>query len=144
MRKVLGVAVCTLEVLLAASASSAAPDAGACKANYQDTGSFWSGHTFKTWKEYAIVSPAKAYQRSYAYLVKDGWSIVHADKDMGVISAATNVNSPEAKTAPLNVLVEEAGKGGSKVSVTFSIGGGMTAPHVADELCKIIDSVDGA
>ncbi len=83
-----------------------------------------------------------AFKRIYTFIVKDGWKINQADKEMGVISASEDVNMSAGKTAPLNVIVEESGKHGAKVTVTLSTGFGQVAPHIDDHLCDIVNSID--
>jgi hypothetical protein len=113
-----------------------------CTDNMEVKGGFLAGKQYKTWQQFSGVDRSTAFQRAYAFLVQDGWSIAQTDKDLGVISAAQPVSFGAGKGAPLNVLVEEA-SGGSKVSITFSTSGGTMANKGAIEkdLCGLLASV---
>jgi len=123
--------------------SSALGASNACEANFVEDGGFFSGKTFKTWGEFPQVGTAKAYKKVYLFTVKNGYKIVQADKEMGIISASQDVSYGEGKTAPLNIVVEESGKAGSKVSMTFSTSGGVVAPSdaVKDYFCQTLAEV---
>jgi hypothetical protein len=90
------------------------------------------------------VKAETAFKRAYASLVKKGYQITHADKDVGMISAAQQVSfSQGGKTAPLNILIEAATRAGSKITYSFSTAGGLSASEdtVRDEFCKITNEV---
>lgn len=113
-----------------------------CTDNMEVKGGFLAGKQYKTWQQFSGVDRSTAFQRAYAFLAQDGWSIAQTDKDLGVISAAQSVSFGAGKAAPLNVLVEEA-SGGSKVTITFSTSGGTMANKGAIEkdLCGLLASV---
>lgn len=110
-----------------------------CEINFTKEGSFFKGKTFKTWAEVEGVSSANAYKKIYQHIAKDGWKISTADKDLGVISAAQDVSFGKGKTAPLNVVIEEAGSN-SKISISYSLSGGVSSPEkaVIESFCNTI------
>ncbi len=71
----------------------------------------------------------------------DGFKIITADKEMGAISAQQNVVDSD-KTVPLNVMVEEEGKG-SKVSLTFATSGGLAVGKegVQTGMCDVLEAI---
>ncbi len=99
-----------------------------CEANFSKEGDFLKGTTYKTWALFEKVLPSEAYKKVYRYTVKDGWKITESDKDLGIISASQDVSYGKGKTVPLNIVIEEAGSIGSKVSLTYSTSGGVTSP----------------
>lgn len=113
----------------------------ACRDNYSQEGSFIKGRTFKSWQEYPALPTDKAFKKAYQKVLSDGFKIITADKEMGAISAQQNVTGSD-KTVPLNVLVEEAGKG-SKVSLTFATSGGLAVGQEAVQggMCDILEAV---
>ena len=125
-----------------ASSASDAPDE--CAANFSVSGNFFAGKQYKTSATLPGVRAETAYKKAYASLVKKGYQITHADKDVGMISAAQQVSfSQGGKTAPLNILIEAVPRAGSKITFSFSTAGGLTASGdtVRDEFCKITSEV---
>lgn len=110
-----------------------------CETNFTKEGSFFKGKTFKTWAEVEGVSSAEAFKKIYQQIAKDGWKISSSDKDLGIISAGQDVSYGNGKTAPLNVVVEESGVN-SKISISYSISGGVSSPEkaVIESFCKTI------
>jgi hypothetical protein len=110
-----------------------------CEANFTKEGSFFKGRTFKTWADVEGVSSTDAYRKVYQQIAKDGWKISSSDKELGIISAGQDVSYGNGKTAPLNVVVEESGSN-SKISISYSISGGVSSPEkaVIDSFCKTI------
>jgi len=102
-----------------------------CRENFAVEGSFFSGKTYKTWSIFENILVSKAYKQVYRYTVKDGWHITSADKNLGVISASQEVSYGQGKTVPLNIVVEQLGKTGSKVSITYTTSGGVSSPDDA-------------
>jgi hypothetical protein len=133
--------VIVLAALLSASMSSAVlADSAACGATQSDSGSFFSGRTYNASEDFPNISQDVAFKRIYSFLVKEGWNIGHSDKEMGAISASEGVQAFDAKTVPLNVLVETTPTG-SKVSLIFRIGMGQVAEDTPGYLCRIMSSV---
>jgi hypothetical protein len=112
------------------------PGAKDCEAHFTTEGNFLTGRKYSTWIEIAGVVKPDAYSRLYASVAKDGWTIVNADKDAGVISAAQNVSYGKGSQAPMVILVEDSGSG-AKVTATFRIGGGQSAKEetIRTKLC---------
>jgi hypothetical protein len=135
---------CALAGAVAISVGSQArADATECNANFTTSGSFFSGKTYRTWAVLPSVTPLDAFKRVYTHVVKEGYRINQADRELGMISASQDVSGGEGKSVPLNVIVE-AGEGtGSKITVTFSLSGGLISSHVQETLCAVIGSAEG-
>ena len=131
-----------LIALLATTAISAIADTSQCKDNFTSEGSFFTGTTYKTWAEIGGLTTAEAYKKVYVQTVKDGWKITNSDKDIGIISAAQEVSFGNGKSAPLNIVVERGAPGSTKISITFSLSGGLKSPEsaVIESFCKLIGS----
>lgn len=124
------------------SATAIADDFGkGCEAHYKTEGSFLTGKKFSTWAEYANTSKAEAYTRIYANLAKDGWNIVNADKDAGIISVSQAVSFGKGATAPLTIVIESAGSG-SKATASFRTSGGQltSGDTLRTKLCAYLDA----
>jgi hypothetical protein len=109
--------------------------------HFTETGSFFTGKKMTTWQEFPDVSTTNAFKRAYACIAKSDYSIVSSDKEMGVISANKNVTSREAKTVPLNILIEKSGQNGCKVTITLSLSGGLVSSGVRGFFAKIMAEV---
>jgi hypothetical protein len=111
-----------------------------CKTNFTKEGSFLSGTTYKTWAVVEGAEYSDAFKNVYLQVVKDGWKITNSDKEMGIISAAQDVSYGNGKTAPFNVVVEKESELNSKISITYSLSGGVKSPEkaVVDAFCKTI------
>jgi hypothetical protein len=114
--------------------------AAQCDANYTSEGSFFKGRTMKTTATFRNA-PAEVYKDVYAQVVKNSWTITQADKEMGSITATQSVSYGEGKTTPLNIMVESAGTG-SKVSINFHMGGGLSASGDAIKkgFCELVST----
>jgi hypothetical protein len=132
--------VCTSVAIRAENKTARVEDSPSFK-HFTESGSFFAGKSFTTWQEFPDVSTANAFKRAYAFIAKNGYTIVSSDKDMGVISATQGVISQAAKTVPLNTLIEHSGHGGSKVTITFSLSGGMVSQGVRGFFAKVMDAV---
>jgi hypothetical protein len=102
------------------------PSALDCQTHFTTEGNFFTGRKYSTWVLLPAVSKGEAYARIYSSIAKDGWSILNADKDAGIISSTQGVSYSKGSQAPMMVTVEVAGKG-SRVSVTFRTGGAQLA-----------------
>jgi hypothetical protein len=107
--------------------------ANQCDANFTNEGSFFKGRTLQTHADFRNPQ-ADVYKAVYAQVVKNGWTITTSDKEMGSITATQSVNYSEGKTVPLNIMVEKLDDSGSKVSITFKMGAGLSAS--ADDIKK--------
>src|SRR6267154_403879 len=108
-----------------------------CVQNYTVKGSIFTGKTFATWQGFPEVSTTVAFKHVYAYLLKDGWKIGQADKELGVISVSKEIGSGQTDT--LNILVESADKG-SKVTSTLTLPAGAMASkgELQTIFCKLL------
>ncbi len=131
----------TMLIVLAMLVPSVSMAGQPCRDHYTQEGSFIKGRTFKSWQEYPALPPAQAFKKAYQKVLGDGFKIITADKEMGAISAQQNVTGSD-KTVPLNVLVEEQGKG-SKVSLTFATSGGLAVGQEAVQggMCDILEAI---
>jgi hypothetical protein len=133
--------VALLIVSIVGVTTARADDANAtsCASHFASEGSFFSGKKYTTWLEFPAVTKADAYARISTSVAKDGWSIVNADKDAGVLSAAQNVSYGKGSQAPM-VIVVEVLKEGSKATATFRTGGGQTAKEetIRAKLCTYL------
>jgi hypothetical protein len=116
-------------VLVAGAAFAQQSLAAQCDANFTNEGSFFKGHTFKTTATLK-GAPNDVFKAVYQQVVKEGWTISQADKELGSITATQTVSYGNGKTAPLNAMVESAGSG-SKVSFVFQLSGGTSSPEEA-------------
>ena len=128
-------------ILVSTSIAARAEDDLVVK-HFTESGSFFTGKKYSTWQEFSDVATTNAFKRAYAYVAKNGYKILSSDREMGVISATQDVVHSQ-KTVPLNILVEDSGHGGSKVTLTFSIGGGLSTSKkgVQETFSKIIAEV---
>lgn len=113
-----------------------------CRANYQDSGSFLGGHTFKTNAD-VRADKAVAFKRIYRFLASQNLRINNSDEEMGVINASTDVRFSESATAPLNVIIGDTHNGVTNVAVTFSPGAHKLISKPEESLCQIVDSAAG-
>jgi len=135
MRSLLG----TIAVIAAAGwSSSAVAQDTQCQTNFETEGSFFSGRSYSSWAVDPAVSTGEAFRRAYTALVREGWRIQTSDREMGVISAATDVQWSDNRTAPLNVLVEPFEGSGSRLTVTFSIHAGAMMRDAETSFCEIM------
>src|ERR1039458_2011747 len=132
--------VCTSVAIRAEDKTAKVEDSPSFK-HFTESGSFFTGKKYSTWQEFPDVSTANAFKRAYAFIAKNGYTIISSDKDTGVISATQNVISQAAKTVPFSILVEDLGHGGSKVTITFSLSGGMVSSGVRGFFAKVMDAV---
>ena len=131
-------------LVLALVAGAACAEEPACVTNLTSKGNVFSGKQITTWQSFTGIKKANAYQRIYTALVKDGWRIGNADKDIGTISATQDISFSNGKTIPLNVLIEEVGDG-IKVTETVSMQGGLIggAKSVQKGFCAHMDAIAG-
>jgi hypothetical protein len=111
-----------------------------CQAHFTSEGSLFAGKKFTTWVEFSNLAKPDAYSRALTAISKDGYQIVSADKESGIISASQSVSFGKGTTAPLVIVVEPSNTTGSKLTATFRIGGGQTvkAETVRAKLCEYL------
>jgi len=116
-----------------------------CAANFTYDGSFVRGRTFKSHAFVHGVTQAEAMKRAARFILNDGWQINTIDEKLGIISASQNVSYGSGKTAPLNVGIEQQGKRGVNVTLSYAISGGVTSPveAVRDFFCSVVGAVQG-
>ncbi|MEI9993845.1 MAG: hypothetical protein WDM91_04565 [Rhizomicrobium sp.] len=90
-----------------------------------EKGSFFSSRTYSAEDEFPDTPPLDTFKRLNIYVLKDGWRINQADRELGTISASQDVAGSEGKQTSLNIIVEPLGVHGSKASATFQIGFGQ-------------------
>jgi hypothetical protein len=141
MKKIISAIGISCLILVATSIAARAEDDLVVK-HFTESGSFFTGKKYGTWQEFPDVATTNAFKRAYAYVAKNGYKILSSDREMGVISATQDVVHSQ-KTVPLNILVEDSGHGGSKVTLTFSIGGGLSTSKkgVQETFSKIMAEV---
>lgn len=112
-----------------------------CESNLKVEGNFFKGKVYKTNGAVAGVDSAAAFKNVHAYLVKDGWKIQNADKELGSITAGQEVSYGEGKSAPLNVFVEAVADK-VDVSISFATSGGTAASKktIVSQFCSIIEA----
>ncbi|WP_062060053.1 hypothetical protein [Cellvibrio sp. OA-2007] len=132
----------TILILSLAVPSFATASPRDCADNFTVDGTFESGRTFKTAAFVPNVSKADAINAAGRDLASVGWQINSTNESMGVISASQVVTYGQGKTAPLNVLVDEA-NGGVNVSMTYTISGGLDSPveAVVNQFCTTIGAI---
>lgn len=136
----------SLSTLLITTSMQAFSSAPQCEANLTKKGSFFKGRTFSTWAVFDDTSKEVAFKNVYLNTAKSGWKISSSDEKMGTISAGNEVSYGKGKSAPLNIIIEESGTDGSKITINFSTSGGISASkkNIIKSFCETIDSVNSA
>lgn len=101
-----------------------------CLDNFTVDGNFFAGKTYKTWADLPGVPKRDAFSRAQAFTAENGFSILSADADAGVLSAAQSVSYGKGKTVPLSVTVQEDG-GSLRVTMSYATSGGVVSPEEA-------------
>lgn len=131
---------CTVAGLAAIplTAEPAPGDAPPCVEHFTEERGFFKGKTYETWQEHEDT-----YRKVAQAVVKDGWSRVETDKDLGIITGSQEVTMGEGAVAPLNVVVEEVDGETVQVEAKFSSAGMQKAKteDVRKALCTIVESV---
>lgn len=109
-----------------------------CGGQYSESGAFLLGKTFKLKVDIANA-PTSAFNGAYRALVKEGWKVEHADREIGVISAVHGESASKGKRMPLSVTIEPIATG-SELTLQFSTppGLGSTESDVRDGFCRIV------
>ncbi|MGC2425009.1 MAG: hypothetical protein WA666_11735 [Nitrospirota bacterium] len=125
-------------VLLVSPALGEGPaDTRPCMANFSDSGSFLSGHAFKSFQEYPNSSKAATFDYLLTKIASKGYTIISHDKDAGLISAT------EHATSSLNTVISEGKPTGVRVDISF-LGPSMAVisdDDVRAEFCSILDGL---
>lgn len=119
---------------LAASMSAHAAD---CDTNFKATGSFLSGEKFATFTELPNIQADSAFTVVQRYFAAEGWTIRHADRAAGVLTAWHSQSRPE-RPFPLTVTVEPS-QAGAKLSLVFVTPGGAfsSTGAIQKEFCQV-------
>ena len=117
---------CAALVLVSAHAMAADP----CLDNYTSEGNALTGRTYKTWAIAPGVRPQEAFPRVYAFTAENGFTVMSANEEAGVISAVQSASHGKGKTVPLTVTLKEDGAG-TRVAITYATSGGMFSPEDA-------------
>ena len=136
-------------LFFSALALSAAPSAFAqsagqqCRDNFKIQGSFFTPRSFRS---HAMIkaAPDRVFQRAYTNVVRQGFAIDRHDKEARVLVALNEVAGSH-RQIPLNVVVDEDGEGGSRLSLVFSLDAGMAVgkEDVIGGLCEIMEAAEG-
>ena len=119
----------TAFALLTANAAAAAA-AEPCLDNFVADGNMLTGRTYKTSALISGVRSSDAFNRAYAFTAENGFTVLSASKEAGVISAAQSVSYGKGKSVPLTVTLKEEG-GNTRVSLSYATTGGVMSPEDA-------------
>lgn len=130
-----------------------------CEKNFTVKDGLFDRKIYKTWQELVALTQQMIFNRTYAYLVKDGWVINRTDKENGIISASQAEESigGAGKVATLNILIENAGNyfgglpsgrgvpGGYRLTMAFSVPSGLNAHEdmVRKNFCDALAEIKG-
>lgn len=111
--------------------------AAECDTNFKATGNFLSGEKFATFTELPNIPADGAFTAVQRYFAAEGWTIRHADRAAGVLTAWHSQSRPE-RPFPLTVTVEPS-LAGSKLSLVFVTPGGAfsSTDSIQKEFCKV-------
>lgn len=115
-------------VLIFAAANAVAADP--CLDNFSADGNILSGHTYKTWALVPGLRQQDAFPRAYAFTAENGFTVLSANKEAGVISAAQSVSYGNGKAVPLSITFREEG-GGTRIAISYATSGGLFSPEEA-------------
>jgi len=110
--------------LLVTCWTAASADEATCLAGATDEGSFFSSRTYTAEDEFPDGSPSDTFKRLDIFVLKDGWRINQADREVGTISASQDVAGSNGKQSNLSIIVEPIAPHGSEATATFQIGFG--------------------
>lgn len=134
--------LCVLVCMLVAVGHAAdSSDAQRCQSHFTTEGNFLTGKKFSTWVLLSGATKPDAYSRVYSRVANDGWIILSADRDAGIISAEQGVSYGRGSQVPMTIIIEAAGKG-SRVAVTFRTGGAQVVKEetIRTKLCSYLAS----
>ncbi|WP_320151145.1 hypothetical protein [uncultured Tolumonas sp.] len=111
-----------------------------CNDNFKISGNIFVGTQYTANMQFSDVDYDKAYKNTYSYILKNGYNINNADKNLGTIAASTN--SASGKSVPYNAVVEKL-DAGSKVSISYSTPAAVSSPDnlVRDDFCSLFTSI---
>lgn len=105
--------------------------------------SFWTGKTFKSFKEFPNADRDRAFDNIIATIAANGYQIVTSNKESGIISASQGVTMGKGKTVPLNAVIRNGKNGGIRIDLSFSTSGGLVVSDdsLVSEFCEIYNSI---
>jgi len=125
-------------------AASPAIASDPCLDNFSANGNFLVGKTYKTWAVVPGIRQQDAFQRAYAFTAENGFTIMSASKEEGVISAAQSVSYGQGKTVPLTLTFKNEGDG-IRIDLSYATSGGMMSPEdaIKNHFCQTIMAASG-
>ena len=113
-----------------------------CVANFSVEGSYWSGHTVKSFGEYPNSSKSETLAYLLSKIASVGYLIDSSDKEAGLIRASYPLTFGKGETTSLNAVVSR-GQTGILVDLIFMTGGMATfsIDEVQKEFCSILEGV---
>lgn len=118
--------------------------ATACDAQYSETGSFFSGHQYKSTQSFPKTGTSQAYDALHHYIINDGgWRFTKTDREAGIIQVVEKTaNNPE-HLIPLNIEITSDGDKGSTVTLLFTTDPlQVTTIDVQQGMCDMLDSIN--
>ena len=114
-----------------------------CVANFSVEGSYWAGHTVKSFGEYPNSSKSETFAYLLSKIASVGYLIDSSDKEAGLIRASYPLTFGKGETTSLNAVVTGRGQTGIRVDLTFMTGGMATfsIDEVQKEFCSILEGV---
>ncbi|WP_296261726.1 MULTISPECIES: hypothetical protein [unclassified Pseudomonas] len=130
----------TLAFLVAAMLHGCAsqPTGRQCFDNFRTDGNILVGKSFTTYAYLPDTSYKRAFKNVNSILTTEGFQMKVSNPESGIINVYQQVSS--SKIAPLNALVEKAGRG-SKVTMTFVTQAGLytTEDQAREHFCDYLD-----
>lgn len=119
--------------------------AGDCENNFSVSGNYLAGKVYKTWVNLPGTQFTSAFNGAYQYTARNGWKMLKADQQGGIISAAQAGLYAKGKVVPLDIVFEKADKG-VKVSITYATPSLVSSPDAAVKLdfCKTVASAEAS
>lgn len=114
--------------------------AAACDNNFNSSGNFLIGTTYKTVDELPAVNSNSAFDGALADISSEpSWKVLSANKATGDIQAVNADSYAKGKSIPFNVHIDANGSG-SKISLSYVTSPGVMSPETAirAQFCKTI------
>lgn len=112
--------------LLLCGVASAQP----CMENFSSDGNILTGRIYRTWAVAQGVRRLEAFPRVYAFTAANGFTILSADREAGVVSAAQSVSYGNGKKVPLTITLAEEVEG-TRIGISYATSGGLHSPEDA-------------
>ena len=127
--------------LILATANAAAEQ---CLDNFSSDGNIITGRTYKTWALISGLRQQEAFPRAYAFTADHGFTVLSANKEAGVISAAQSVSYGNGKTVPLTITFREE-VGGTRISISYATSVGLFSPEdaIKNHFCLTVAAASG-